>query len=497
KLGSGGMADVYLAEQLSLKRKVAVKVLRAELVRESDDVVLKRFEREARAAAGLTHPNIVQVYTIGAQNGVHYIAQEYVEGINLREFLKRKGPPGAALAVRFMGQIAKALDCAGRAGIVHRDIKPENILITRKGDAKIGDFGLAQLTQPGERLHLTQPNVTMGTPLYMSPEQVNGKSLDQRSDIYSFGVTCYHLLAGSTPFRGETALSVAVQHLNQHPRPLSELRSDLPPALCAVVHKMMAKKPDDRYPDAAAIVQDLKLIAKALKQDPQEAAETLAKFDGMVPASALPSRGLWDRLSRWSLRRAALALTALGIVVGGAAAGLGWWLRPGNPLETPPRTMSRIPKLSSPEAQYTVALWGYPGEQEEEAWQAVIDFFADDADSEYPWMAREQLGIIYLRSLRLDAAARIFEEFLRSGQLQGKPERRARGEAGRAIIANLRGDYAGSQEIIDRRLAPDAGSEALLNHLESSSELRRFLEQAQVANRQHLEPTAASTSASG
>jgi eukaryotic-like serine/threonine-protein kinase len=486
KLGGGGMADVYLAEQLSLKRKVAIKVLRPELLRESDDVALKRFEREARAAAGLTHPNIVQVYTIGEQDGLHYIAQEYVEGLNLREFLKRKGPPDATVAVHLMRQVAAALAKAGEAGIVHRDIKPENILITRKGQVKVGDFGLAQLAHAGERVHLTQPNITMGTPLYMSPEQVNGRTLDQRSDIYSFGVTCYHLLTGGTPFRGETALSVAVQHLNQQPRPLSEMRADLPPGLCGVVHRMMAKKPEDRYPDAGEIVQDLKLIGRALKQEPREAAETLAKFEGLLPASALPATGAWDRISRWSVRRRIVVLAGLGLVVGGIAAGIGWWLRPPNPLETPTRAVSRIAQVGSADSQYNVALLGLSGTEDEvDAWQAVIDFFPDDP--RYPWLAREQLGMIYLRSLQLEEADRIFKTFINEGARSAQPAlNRARGEAGLAIIANLRGEYARSQEIIRRKLMPGEGSESLVNQLDSSSELRRFVYQAQQINLRHL-----------
>ncbi|MBW3540812.1 MAG: protein kinase, partial [Planctomycetes bacterium] len=220
KLGSGGMAEVYLAEQTTLGRKVAVKVLRPELLQNTGSVMLARFEREAKAAAALAHPNIVQVYVIGQEDSLHYIAQEYVQGMNLREYLRRKGPPDAGVAVHLMRQVAAALEKAGEAGVVHRDIKPENILITSKGRVKVADFGLAQLTRPGEHVSLTQPNVTMGTPLYMSPEQVGGKPLDQRSDLYSLGVTFYHLLTGHTPFRGETALTVAVQHLNEEPPPL-------------------------------------------------------------------------------------------------------------------------------------------------------------------------------------------------------------------------------------------------------------------------------------
>ena len=250
RLGRGGMAEVYLAEQARLKRMVAIKLLRSDLL--TDEVHLRRFEQEARAAAGLNHPNIVQVYTVGEEAGTHYIAQEYVHGINLAEYLQKHGPPEATTAVAMITQVALALEAAGNAGIVHRDIKPENILITPQGNVKVADFGLAQLTRPGEKVALTQAGMTMGTPLYMSPEQISGHDLDQRSDIYSFGVTCYHLLAGHPPFRGETSMSLAVQHVHGKPAPLTGIRPDLPPSLCYVVLRMMAKSPAERYPHAGA-----------------------------------------------------------------------------------------------------------------------------------------------------------------------------------------------------------------------------------------------------
>ncbi|HEY3968647.1 MAG TPA: protein kinase, partial [Planctomycetaceae bacterium] len=159
RLGQGGMAQVYLAEQTSLKRNVAVKVLHKDRV--ADTSYVQRFKTEALAAASLSHPNIVQVLVIGEQDGIQYIAQEYVPGMNLRELLARKGPPEQALAVRIIRQVANALQAAHAAGIVHRDVKPENIMITRKGEVKVADFGLAQLTQDGERLQLTQAGVTM------------------------------------------------------------------------------------------------------------------------------------------------------------------------------------------------------------------------------------------------------------------------------------------------------------------------------------------------
>ena len=185
RLGRGGMAEVYLAEQTSLSRFVAVKVLLREMVDEADGVPLKRFEQEARTAGSINHPNIVQVYTIGEEDGLHYIVQEFVEGLNLSEHIKRNGPPDVVRGLDLMEQIAKAMKVASEAGIVHRDIKPENIMVTRDGTAKVADFGLAQLSQKQEALNLTQQGTTMGTPLYMSPEQINGEKLDNRSDLYS------------------------------------------------------------------------------------------------------------------------------------------------------------------------------------------------------------------------------------------------------------------------------------------------------------------------
>ncbi|MDB5335488.1 MAG: serine/threonine protein kinase, partial [Planctomycetaceae bacterium] len=230
RLGRGGMSEVYLAEQTLLKRHVAIKVLRPELM--LDESLRQRFQKEALAVAGLNHPNIVQVYTVGEADGRFYIAQEYVNGQNLREYLTRKGPPDLQVAVHIMKQVAAALQAAGQAGIVHRDIKPENIMLARKGEVKVADFGLAKRSQAADSQQLTQLGTTMGTPLYMSPEQVNGRSVDQRSDLYSFGVTCYHMLSGQPPFRGENAISIALQHLRDTASPLEKLRPDLPPLLC-------------------------------------------------------------------------------------------------------------------------------------------------------------------------------------------------------------------------------------------------------------------------
>ena len=224
--------------------------------------MVARFKQEAMMAAGLNHPNIVQVYTIGQEDGLHYIAQEFVQGQDLATMLKSRGKPDVASALHLMRQVASALKASGRAGIVHRDIKPENIMITKKGEVKVADFGLAQLGESNTE----KKGVTMGTPLYMSPEQVSGRELDPRSDVYSFGVTSYQLLCGETPFKGNTPVAIAMQHLKNSPPPLKEKNPALPDILCRVVHRMMAKRRSLRYQSADEVLEDLKKLIVAQKQ---------------------------------------------------------------------------------------------------------------------------------------------------------------------------------------------------------------------------------------
>ena len=261
-LGSGGMADVYLAEQTSLQRYVAVKVMKPELMAHSGHDMVARFKQEAMMAAGLNHPNIVQVYTIGQEDGLHYIAQEFVQGKDLATILRGRGKPDIASALHVMRQVASALKASGQAGIVHRDIKPENILVTKKGEVKVADFGLAQLGDSGAE----KKSVTMGTPLYMSPEQVSGRELDPRSDVYSFGVTAYQLLCGETPFKGNTPVAIAMQHLKNSPPSLKEKNPAVPDVLCRMVHRMMAKRRTLRYQSADEVLEDLKKLIVAHKQ---------------------------------------------------------------------------------------------------------------------------------------------------------------------------------------------------------------------------------------
>jgi serine/threonine-protein kinase len=443
RLGKGGMAEVFLAEQTSLKRNVAVKVLREEKL--TDETHLKRFKTEAMAAAALSHPNIVQVYMIGEQTGTHYIAQEYVQGLNLREFVTRKGPPESAVAMHIIRQAASALQAAHAAGIVHRDIKPENIMITRRGDVKVADFGLAQLTQEGERVNLTQVGVTMGTPLYMSPEQVNGRKLDARSDIYSLGVTCYHMLTGAPPFRGETALSVAVQHLKQKPEPLEKVRGDLPPALCHLVHKMMAKDPARRYQNAQEIVKELKRITKGEGDgDVPAAVDVDADVDHSTrAATGSPAQrvltGIW-RIPEKSLAWQAWVFLLLALMAGAASAGVGWLTRPLNPFDEPPKPTRPVEKKDSAYSQYLYAL---NAKGDEAAWRAVIDNWSNEPITNY---ARKELALLHLSRHHLEDAQALFDQLATLPEAES--QWRAFGMAGKALVLSERENYPESQRII-------------------------------------------------
>lgn len=438
KLGRGGMAEVYLAEQTSLRRNVAVKVLRSEFI--SDANYLKRFQQEATAAGTLSHPNIVQVFLIGEQDGIHFIAQEYVQGRNLKEFLARKGPLDLPVALVILKQVAAALHVAGAAGVVHRDIKPENILLTKKGEAKVADFGLAQLTLQGEKVALTQVGVTMGTPLYMSPEQVNGKPLDIRSDLYSFGVMAYHMLAGKPPFQGETPLAIAVQHLNSQCPPLKSIRPDLPDAVCQFVQKLMAKKREERYPDAQTVLQELKQLSRlAAGKDPL--ADTVFEKTPATSRNRLTGRQvIWDR--PWSKQLA--WLIPLCLVSAAGAAGAGWMMRVQDPFETPappPTPMT----FDTPQAQYYHAL---SRPEDPAVWMALIEKWKYDPEKRGRMevdRAELHLAMIDLRAQRLMDAKAQFEGMLSDADAMGNPWKRAHAKAGLAIIDSLENRFEESR----------------------------------------------------
>lgn len=392
RLGKGGMADVWLAEQTTLKRNVALKLLRSELM--EDDNYVKRFQTEAKAAAGLNHPNIVQVYTVGCEKGQHFIVQEYVHGQTLKALLVKRGPLEVSLALMIMRQVAAALQAAGEQGIVHRDIKPENIMLNRKGEVKVADFGLAQL-QGGERLNLTQEGVTMGTPLYMSPEQVSGQKVDQRSDIYSFGIMCYHMFTGTPPFQGENAVSVAVKHLHETAPQLSELRPDLPPAVCAVVQRMIAKQPDQRYQDAQSVLNDVRKLAKAVRTG--EPIDELG-ISGANPAQAIP------------LKRPGLILPLCCLLVFLLSAGAGWQFRTHMPRQMS-NPLGDVPRKNTAREQYLYAMFKI---DDEDAFKAVVEFFPAADDTIWRRRAQEQLALLYLKDRRREPDARKQLDLLRT-----------------------------------------------------------------------------------
>ncbi|HKI21578.1 MAG TPA: protein kinase [Isosphaeraceae bacterium] len=289
-LGRGGMGEVYLATQLSLNRPVALKVLRADFA--SNQRYLDRLKLEATAVARLNHPSIVHVYTLGCVDHTNFIAMEFVQGTNLRDYILKKGAIELPLALSIMRQTAQAIGTAGEAGLIHRDIKPENILLTRKGRVKVADFGLCRNLEGN--MAITQPGVTMGTPLYMSPEQAQGHAIDHRSDLYSLGVTCYHMLTGEPPFRAENALALALKHVRETPRSMLVHSPELPVELDNLVLKLMAKDPADRYQSAADMLTDLAKIREALQVGStatySDASQTDAQETADSPSITTPSR---------------------------------------------------------------------------------------------------------------------------------------------------------------------------------------------------------------
>ena len=251
-LGSGGMAVVYKGVDTLLHRPVAVKILREAYA--SDPAFLARFQREARAAARLDHPNVVTVYDVGQDGNLHYIVMEYVEGEDLKSLIRRVGRLSVEQAVDIAYQIAAGVGHAHRMGIIHCDIKPQNILVTAEGVVKVTDFGIARaLSESG----LTDPEVVWGSPTYFSPEQAAGERPVPASDVYSIGVVLYEMLAGVPPFRAEKPAALALMHLREEPQPLSLHNPQVPPQLEWIIRKLLAKEPAARYRTAEQLAMVL------------------------------------------------------------------------------------------------------------------------------------------------------------------------------------------------------------------------------------------------
>lgn len=256
ELGRGGMGVVYKAHEESLNRFVALKVLGEHLSQDPDYV--ERFVREAQSAATLNHPNIVQVYAIAEDDGVHYFAMEYVHGTSIQRLLKTGGPMDPMVAAHLIGQASSGLEAAHEIEIIHRDIKPANLMVNDRGYVKIADFGLALLM--GGATRLTATGMFMGTPGYLSPEQCLEQNPDHRTDLYSLGVTLYEMLTGSMPYTADSPLALIRQIVEATPRDVAELAPSVPDQLCAIVRKAMDKDREKRYQDAASLTRDLQRL---------------------------------------------------------------------------------------------------------------------------------------------------------------------------------------------------------------------------------------------
>ncbi|MDX2039421.1 MAG: serine/threonine-protein kinase [Isosphaeraceae bacterium] len=422
RLGRGGMGEVYLARQKSLNREVAIKVIRPDLV--SSTTALARFRKEVLAAAKLSDPNIVHIHMVDSIDDLHFFVMEYVPGTTLKDYLDRKGPPELPLALSIMKQAGNALRAAAEGGLIHRDIKPENILVTRRGLVKVADFGLCRDSNDAGGPSITQPEVAMGTPLYMSPEQAQGFPLDHRSDLYSLGVTFFHLLSGRPPFQSDSPIALAVKHVKDAPPDLAAIRSDLPPELCRLVMRLMEKDPAARYQSAAEMLRDLARI----KENSQANSLSGQNVSIGIPTAAIPPSppisnpsGAQAGPTPSSARASTVAATALNdevepsrhrlrhwpkvaavmLLLLGALGG--WQSRPRDllspaaaaaPQPTPALWMfpdwSKIPKRPTPQAQYRYALIEADVHSREAAWVAVAGHHP--LDKEWTSKAYTQLG---------------------------------------------------------------------------------------------------------
>jgi eukaryotic-like serine/threonine-protein kinase len=275
RIGAGGMADVYLAEDESLHRRVAIKILADRYTQ--DDGFVERFRREATAAAGLNHPNIVSIYDRGEAEGTYYIAMEYIEGPTLKEEITSRAPLPEAEAIGYAQQALQALEFAHRRGVIHRDIKPHNMMVTPDGLLKVTDFGIARAAN---QVEMTEVGSIVGTAQYLSPEQARGQNVGPQSDIYSLGVVLYELLTGEVPFSGSSAVEIAMKQVNEQPVPPSSKNRLISPALEQVVMRALAKDPALRFRSAREMADELERVRRGLgvSHDTQQATAVIGAY---------------------------------------------------------------------------------------------------------------------------------------------------------------------------------------------------------------------------
>jgi serine/threonine-protein kinase len=297
-LGTGGMGRVYRAIDEALQREVALKTLLPALAADADFVT--RFTREARAAASLNHPNITQIYATGQEGPIPFFAMELIRGRSLENVTRERGPLDPMVAAGYIMQAAAGLRHAARKGLIHRDVKPSNLMLTEDGSVKVTDFGLAKAARADS--HLTATGEVLGSPGYISPEQAQGQPVDHRSDIYSLGATFYHLVTGRLPFQAPTAVAMILKHMNEPLRSPRAINAAIPFPVAAIVQKMMAKRPAERFQDYDALLRDLERAlsdtqpAAAREADP--AAVTHHRRAPVVQGATLPGPGPSSRAGR-------------------------------------------------------------------------------------------------------------------------------------------------------------------------------------------------------
>ncbi len=273
-IGEGGMANVYLALDTILDRRVAVKVLRGDLA--NDEKFVRRFQREAISASSLSHPNIVEMYDVGEDNGNYFIVMEYVEGKSLKSLIKKRGGLTLPEVLDIMLQLTDGIACAHNSYIIHRDIKPQNILVLDDGRVKITDFGIAQALKRGE---LTETNSVMGSVHYLPPEQANGTGTTIKSDIYSLGIVMFELLTGKVPFKGENAVEIALKQMKEPMPSIHTYKEGIPQSIENIILKAAAKNPKNRYDTVLEMQEDIKTALSKDREDEQKIVFRYAESD--------------------------------------------------------------------------------------------------------------------------------------------------------------------------------------------------------------------------
>ncbi|MFN3190699.1 MAG: serine/threonine-protein kinase [Aureliella sp.] len=417
-LGQGGMSHVYYAIHEDLRRPAAIKILKPSLA--EDELNLQRFMNEARSAASLVHPNIVQVYDVGRDGSVHYIAQEYVAGVNLAQYLEpttkadeshsdpnriSETPMGIKETLSILLQILGALAKAASSSIVHRDIKPENIMLTPDGQAKVADFGLAR-THVGENPKLTRAGTTLGTPMYMSPEQIKGEEVDSRSDLYSLGVTLFHMLAGRPPFSGDTPLALAMLHTQSDAPSLQQFRDDAPSSLVELVEQLLRKSKDTRpaSPDEVLLYLQRHRQMDLAEYWPEQTVPlpnaTASSLATTMQATAAMQTAIGSRRQSKISAPVRILLGSLGCL---AFFALGFSLSFKQPFQAS-NLFEGVPRKATVAEQYGYALLSNDTRTSREAkWRAVKQYFPDYQAAE-PSEAARNLAYSNLASIQLARA---------------------------------------------------------------------------------------------